>query len=123
MYINLLIRIKNAQSAGKKSLKVPFSRMDENVLKVLKEYKFIRDAEVKGKSYKRVIDIKCDVENPIHGVNFLSKPSLRKYGKYDSFKKVKNNYGILIVSTSKGIMSGSKARRQKIGGQLLFEIW
>jgi len=123
MYIDLLTKIKNAQMAGKKSFKVRFSKMDEGVLEVLKMYSFIKKADVKGKSYKRVIEIECNVAHPIRGIKFLSKPSLRRYAGYDDFKRVKGNYGVLVVSTSKGIMAGVEARKQKIGGQLLFEIW
>jgi len=123
MYIDLLTKIRNAQMAGKKSFKTRFSKMDENVLGVLKAHGFIRNSEVKGKSYKRVIEIDCDVETPIQGVKFLSKPSLRRYDGYKNMKRVKGNYGIVVVSTSKGIMSGFEAKKQKIGGQLLFEIW
>ncbi len=123
MYIDLLVKIKNAQQAGKKSFKTRFSKMDEGVLEVLKNHGFIKKSEIKGKSYKRVIEIDCDVSHPIQGVAFLSKPSLRRYGGYKDLKRVKGNYGILVISTSQGIMSGFEAKKKKLGGQLLFEIW
>ncbi len=123
MYINTVIRIKNAEAAQKTALKIPFSKMDADVLETLKEYGFLKSIEVKGRSYKKVIEIFVNPDRLIQGVKWLSKPSVRRYGTYKDFYRVKNGYGILVVSTPKGVMSGVKARREKVGGQLLFEIW
>ena len=123
MYINLLIRIKNAQAAGKKSMKVPYSKMDYSIAELLAEYRFIKNAEVKGKSYKKVIEIDCGAEHPIRNVDFVSKPSVRRYSGYKDLMSVKSGHGILIVSTPKGIMTSIKAKHEKVGGELLCKIW
>ncbi len=62
-------------------------------------------------------------ERDIRGLKFLSKPSRRLYVGYKEIKKVKSGHGLLVLSTSKGILSGEEAKKMKIGGQLLFEIW
>lgn len=123
MYIDVLIKMKNAEQAGKRSMKVRFSRMDYAVLEELKRYGFVKKAEVKGRPPKKIIEVIFSKERRIQGLKLLSKPSVRRYAGYEDFKKVKGGHGILVVSTSKGIMSGVRARKEKVGGQLLFEIW
>lgn len=123
MYTDLIIKIKNSQAAGKESLKVQYSKMDYAVASVLEAYGFIKKAEVKGKSTKKIIDIYCATEHPIQHVEFLSKPSIRRYAGYRDMKSVKSGHGIRIVSTPKGIMTSGDARREKVGGVLLCEIW
>ncbi len=123
MFIDVLIKMKNAQIAGKRSIKTMHTNMDYAVLEELKRYGFVKRTEIKGRAPKRIIDVVLNKERPINGIKFMSKPSLRKYSKYDSLRSVKGGTGIVVVSTSKGIMSGVRARKEKIGGQLLFEIW
>jgi len=123
MYIDLLTRIKNAQNAGKKSLKVPYTKNDQAVLGILERYGFVKKTEIKGRSVKKIVEVLLNPERPIQGVKFLSRPSLRNYSGYADFKQVKGGRGILIVSTSKGILSGNNAKREKVGGQMLAEIW
>ncbi|MEK7464280.1 MAG: 30S ribosomal protein S8 [Patescibacteria group bacterium] len=123
MYINLLVKIKNAQAADKKSLKSPFTKMDQAVVEVLQKYDFIKKLEVKGRSFKKVMELQLNPERPIQGVKFLSRPSVRRYGGYKDFRRVKGGEGILVVSTPRGVLSGVDARKQKVGGELLFEIW
>ncbi|MDO8557380.1 MAG: 30S ribosomal protein S8 [Candidatus Jorgensenbacteria bacterium] len=123
MFIDLLIKIKNAQAAGKKPLKVRYSKMNLAIAELLCAHGFLKKAEVKGKSFKKIIEVDCDVKSPIRGIKFLSKPSVRRYGGYRAMKPVKHGHGIIILSTPKGIMTGEMARRGKVGGELLCEIW
>ena len=123
MYIDVLIKMKNAEQAGKRSMKVRFSRMDQSVLEELKRYGFVKKMEVKGRPPKKIIEVVFGKDRHIQGLKLLSKPSTRRYAGYEDFKSVKGGHGILVVSTSKGIMSGVRARKEKVGGQLLFEIW
>lgn len=123
MYIDLLIKIKNAQSAGKKSLKTRHTKMDYAVAELLQKFGFLKKIELKGRSFKKVIEIHFNPEKPIQGLKLLSRPSMRKYVGYRDFRKVKGGYGVLVVSTPKGILTGGQARKEKVGGQLLFEIW
>lgn len=125
-YINLLTRIKNAQAVKKERLKVPYTKNDWRIAEILAEHGFIKSAEKKGRLPKRVIDIFLLYENGkgrINGVKFLSKPSRHLYAGYTDLKPVKNGYGLGLISTSRGIMSFEEARKRKLGGELLFEIW
>ncbi len=123
MYINTLIKIKNAGAARKHFLKTRYTKIDQAILELLKKAGFINTVEVKGRSYKKIIDIELNPERPIKGVSLLSTPSRRQYAGYQELRKVKNGYGTLVISTSKGIMNGENARKEKVGGQLLFEVW
>ncbi len=123
MYINLLIKIKNAQEAGKDSLKAPFSKMDLAIAELLLKQGYLKNVEAKGKTSKQVIEINLKEEKAIKGIKLVSRPSRRLYAGYKDIRQVKSGYGMAVVSTSKGIMSGKEARKQKLGGQLLFQIW
>lgn len=123
MYINLLIKIKNAQEAGKNSLKTPFAKMDLAIAELLLKQGYLKGVEAKGKSTKRVIEIDLKDGKAIKGIKFISRPSRRIYSGCKDIRRVKSGYGMGAVSTSKGIMSDKEARKQKLGGQILFEIW
>jgi small subunit ribosomal protein S8 len=126
MYIDILTQIKNAQGANQESIKVPFSNMDLAVLEVLEKNQFVESVSKKGRMPKRIIEVRLKYKNgegAIHGVKFYSKPSRRLYASYQKIKPVRQGVGLVVVSTSKGIMDGREARKQKVGGQLLFEIW
>lgn len=123
MYIDLLIRIKNAQAARRETLKVRYSKMDAAVAEILKARGFLKTVEVKGRAPKKIIEIIPNPERPIQGVKLMSKPSRRLYGGYRELRKVKGGYGLMILSTPKGIMPADAAKKEKVGGQLLFEIW
>ncbi|MBI4991919.1 MAG: 30S ribosomal protein S8 [Candidatus Harrisonbacteria bacterium] len=126
MYCDLLTKIKNAQAVKKESVKSPYSNMDFAIAELLVAHKFLDGAFKKGRMPKRIIDIKLkynDGKGVVQGIRILSKPSRRLYAGYQELKSVRQGYGLLVLSTSKGIMDGKTAKRQKIGGQLLFEIW
>ncbi len=126
MYIDLLIQLKNAQAVKKESIKVPYSKMDEQILGILEKNDYIDNFEKKGRGVKRLIDIKLKYETnreTINGFKLISKPSRRIYIGYREIKPVKGGYGLLIISTPKGVMTAKEAKRAKMGGEALFEIW
>lgn len=126
MYTDIITQVRNAQAVGKEKTKVPFSKMNLAILELLKKQNFISEVEKKGRMPKRLIEISLkykDKEGAIRGVRFISKPSRRLYTGYKKMPSVRQGYGIAVVSTSKGIMSAYQARKEKIGGQVLFEIW
>ncbi len=122
-YIDLLIKIKNAQSAGKPVLKSNATKLDKAVADVLSDRGFIGKVELKGKSYKKYLEIDLEGKRSINGLRFKSKPSLKTYSGYRKLNKVKGGFGTLVLTTPKGIMTDQRAKREKVGGQLLFEIW
>lgn len=126
MYTNLLIQIKNAQAVKKEGIKISYSKLKEKILEVLKDNNYIEDFDKKGRGAKRILDVKLKYEDDqgvIDGIKFLSKPSRRFYIGYKDLRPVKRGYGMAILSTPKGILTGKEARKMKVGGELLFEIW
>ena len=126
MFINFLNKIKNAQSAGKDFLKSAYSNMDMAIAELLVKEGYLEAASKKGRMPKRVIEVKLkykDGKGVIGGMKFISRPSLAVTGGYRDFRLVHQGYGVAVVSTPQGIMTVKDARRAKVGGQILFEIW
>ncbi len=123
MYIDLIIKIKNAQKAGHESLKTRYTKMDKAVAEVLMKRGFIKNVELKGKTYKKYLEIDLKGPRAVSGLKLVSRPSLHRYSGYQEMRKVKGGYGLLVVSTPKGILSGDEAKKQKVGGELLMEVW
>jgi len=124
---DMLTRIRNAILARHDFVLVPASRMKLSIAKILKEEGFISDYEVlKGKP-QRVIKIYlkyAEKKEPVlTGLKRVSKPGLRIYVQRAEIPRVYGGLGIAIVSTSKGVMTGHQAWRQKVGGELLCYIW
>lgn len=126
MYIDLLTKLKNAQKAKKASVKLPYSNMDFAIAEILSARGFVGAVTKKGRMPKRVMEVELKYENgrgALGGVRFLSVPSRRLYAGYKELRPVKQGYGIAILSTPNGILTNAEARKKKVGGQLLFEIW
>ncbi|MBU6141647.1 30S ribosomal protein S8 [Patescibacteria group bacterium] len=127
MYLDLLTKIKNGQVVKKESVKMPYSEMDFAVAELLAKFKFVDAAFKKGRAPKRVLDVKLrydkEGKGAIQGVLVLSRPSRRVYAGYKDIHPVRQGYGMLVLSTPKGVMDGKSAKQQKLGGQLLFQIW
>ena len=114
---NFIIKLKNASNASHEEVSVPYSNLKLSIAEVLKKEGFIRGVEKKS---DRVIIM----EKPkVKGVNRISKPSKRVYQKAGEIRGVKSGYGALIISTSKGVMTGREAKKMKLGGEPLFSIW
>lgn len=124
---NLIIVLKNAQERGLDTTRAPFSKLNSAILEVLKREGFISDFENKGKEVKKHIDIKLKYNDAgvpaITDVKRISRQSKRVYKAVDEIRSVKNGYGCLVLTTPAGILTGSQARKQKVGGEALFEIW
>jgi len=125
-YTDLLTRLKNAQGARKESVKLPFSALNFSIAGILEKHGYVAEVAKKGRMPKRVIEIKLkyeDGQGVISGVRFISKPARHLYTGYRDLKPVKQNYGLGVISTPKGVMTTGEAKKQKLGGELLFEIW
>lgn len=126
MYTDFLIKLKNAQAVKKENVKLSYSKMDERILGILAKNGYVDGFEKKGRGPKKVLSVKLKYENGegvINGIKFISKPSRRLYGGYKEMKPVKRGYGLLVVSTPEGIMTGAEAKKTRVGGEFLFEIW
>lgn len=123
---DLLIRIMNAQKVGHQIVKIPYSRMKFDLAKILEQEKFIEDVRKDGKEPKQYILINLKYEEGlpvIRSMKRISKPGQRIYIKKNEFKPVKKGYGIIIISTSSGLMTDKEAKKRKIGGEILCEVW
>ncbi len=123
---NMIVSIKNAGDAGRDSLTVTYSKVKENILNVLKAEGFVKSVEKRTKGVKSELRVELFVENrlpKVKGVKRLSKTSKRIYKKAGELRSVKSGYGALVISTSKGVMSGKEAKKAGLGGEVLFSIW
>jgi small subunit ribosomal protein S8 len=124
---DMLTRIRNAVMARHDFVLVPSSRMKMAIAKILKEEGFITDYEVlKGKPHRTIkLHLKYDEHSQpfISGLERISKPGLRVYVGQKEIPRVYGGLGVAIVSTAKGVMTGQKAWRQGVGGELLCYVW
>jgi len=124
---DMLTRIRNGVIARHDVVLVPSSRMKLAITKILKEEGFITDYEVlKGKPHRVIkLHLKYDDKNQptISGLERVSKPGLRVYVGRKEIPRVHGGLGVAILSTAKGIMTGQKAWRHGIGGELLCYVW
>ncbi len=124
---DLLNRLRNGMRAGHERVDVPASRLKEDVLKVLADEGYIasyRRVEEKGRPVLRV-GLKYDGEGEpiVNGLERISKPGRRVYAAATEMPEVLGGLGVAIVSTSKGIVTGQKARASRIGGEILAHVW
>jgi len=124
---NLLSRLRNAQMARTDQLEVPAAGVLQNIVQILKEEGFIKGYRVVSEqNINRLrIALKSTPETgyAIKGMRRMSRPGRRIYVGKDEIPTVKNGFGVAIVSTSKGVMTGEKAKKLSIGGELLCEVW
>ena len=120
---DLLTRIRNAVSAQHEKTVVPYSKLKASVLEVLKANKFIADFKVVKNGNISDIEIQLNTELKKVNLKRISKPGQRIYFKKDQIKPVLRGYGISIISTPKGVMTGDEARKSGIGGELICEAW
>jgi small subunit ribosomal protein S8 len=124
---DMLTRIRNAVMARHDFVLVPSSRTKLAITKILKEEGFVSDYEVlRGKPHRTIkLHLKYDEQNQpiISGLERVSKPGLRVYVEKKEIPRVYGGLGIAIISTAKGVMTGQRAWRRGIGGELLCYIW
>lgn len=124
---NMLAQLSNANHKFKETVDVPASKVKAEIARVLKEEGYIgnfRVAQDKRVSTIRVtMKYSAQKERVIQGVKRISKPGLRVYRKWDEIPSVQNGLGTAIISTSKGVLSGQKAKEKKLGGEVLCYIW
>ena len=120
---DMLTRIRNAQSAEHKTVAVPLSKIKLEIAKILKQEKYIGDYKKSGKGNKKILEITLEYPAAIREIKRISKQGQRIYSKASELKQIKNGYGISVVSTPKGLMTNKEARKVRLGGEILFEVW
>ncbi len=125
---DMISSINNAQAVGKKQVAFyPYSNFKYSILELLKREGFIENIEKKGRLSKRkiVVDLKYDEEgtSKITKIKKVSKQGQRIYSTYKEMRPVKSGHGFSVVTTSKGLMTNKEARKEKIGGEIICDIW
>lgn len=119
---DLLSRIKNGYMANKKDVTCYLSKKKLSVAKILEKEGFVEKVEIDNSILK--ITLKYPNKKPgMVSFNMISKPGLRVYIKNDKIKKPFGGIGISVISTPKGVMTGTEAKKQKLGGELLCQVW
>ena len=124
---DMLTRIRNASNAKHETVDIPASNMKKAIADILLEEGYIKAVSVIEDGKQGVIRITLKYEQgkvrAIRGIKRVSKPGLRIYSNCEDMPRVMNGLGIAIVSTSKGIMTDKKARRENVGGEVLAFVW
>src|SRR5579862_546612 len=122
---DMITRIRNAQMMGIRVVSSPYSRLKNEILKVLKEEGFIENYELVETDNKKdtQITLKYYQDKPvIEKIKRISKPALRVYKGYDQLPLVRGGLGIAIVSTPQGVMTDKNARTKQVGGEVLCTV-
>ena len=123
---DMLTRIRNASLARLDRTEMPLSKLKKSVAELLKQEGYVTDVTTSAEGHGKltvVLKYGRDRESAIMGLRRTSRPGRRVYLGHDDIPKVHNGLGIAILSTSRGVMTDKEARRQKIGGELLCEVW
>lgn len=124
---NMIIMIKNASARNHESIVVPFSNIKFSIAKVLEKNGYVGTVEKKMKKGFPVLNINLaygeNTEPKVNGVERVSKSSCRVYVGAKDIRPVKNGRGMMLMTTPKGILTGTEARKELVGGEVLFKIW
>ena len=125
---DMLARIKNAYTTIMDTVVIPFSKFKADIANILDEEGYIRSHEVrKDEGIQGAIKVHLKYNKngncAISGLKRISKPGLRVYAEKDKIPKVMGGLGVVIISTSKGVVTGSKAKESGIGGEVICSVW
>lgn len=124
---DFLVRLKNAGAVKKANVSIPYSAFKLALAEKLKDAGYVAAIEKKGKKVRKTLDVTLKYNDAgscaIRGARRISKPGRRMYRSVHEITPVRYGHGSLILSTPKGIKTDKEARKEKIGGEALFEIW
>ncbi|MCX6757836.1 MAG: 30S ribosomal protein S8 [Candidatus Nomurabacteria bacterium] len=123
---NMIIMMKNASLANRPTITLPYSKMKDAIAACLKKEGYISSFSKKTKKGFPVLEVELmyiDEAPRIKDVERVSKQSRRVYVGVNDIKPVKNGFGLLVLSTPKGIIGGKEAKKEMVGGEALFKIW
>lgn len=123
---DMLTRIRNATVANKASLVLPYSKFKDNLAQLLVKEGFIKSSmEVPGKLKNLQIDLKYTAvgDSVITGIKRVSKPGQRIYLPVEKLPRTNSGFGITVVSTPKGLLTDKQARKQRVGGEVVCQVW
>lgn len=116
---DFITRIRNASLAGRETVNVRFSKTVQRMAELLKHANYL--LKVEKNASELILTLNSDL--PLVNIKVVSKPGLRRYRKSNQIPYPKSQIGLIIVSTPKGVMSGRQATKQKVGGEILCEVW
>jgi len=123
---DMLNQIKNAQAVGKTEILIPLSKIKNEIASILSKEGFVGEVKKAAKDKIKGLKIALKYENEVPamaGFKRVSKPGQRIYEGFAELRKVRGGYGMSIVSTSKGLMTNNEARKQKLGGEVICQVW
>jgi small subunit ribosomal protein S8 len=124
---DMLTRIRNANTALKPTVDVPLSTLKEEVAKILVSEGYVAGYEVVGEGVHRDLRLELrygsDRSRVIKGLRRISRPGLRVYSGASDLPRVQGGLGVSIVSTSQGLLADREARRRRLGGEIMCEVW
>ncbi len=123
---DMLSQIKNAMMARHKSVSVPYSKFKEAIAQALKNEGYLQSVDTQGEVPKQKLSLALTYQSGVPlltDIKRKSKPGLRVYVGASAIPKVLGGMGVSIVSTPEGIMSGAQARKRRLGGELICEVW
>jgi small subunit ribosomal protein S8 len=124
---DFLVRLKNAGAVKKATVSIPYSAFKLAIAEKLRDAGYVAGIEKKGKKVRKTLDVVLKYNESgvplIRGARRISKPGRRMYRSVNEITRVRYGHGSLILSTPKGIKTDKEARKEKIGGEALFEIW
>lgn len=125
---DMLARIKNAYTTNMDTVVIPFSKFKADIANILDEEGYIRSHEIrKDEGIQGVIKVHLKYNKngncAISGLKRISKPGLRVYAEKDKIPEVIGGLGVVMISTSKGVLTGSKAKKSGMGGEVICSVW
>lgn len=121
---DLLTRIRNAGTARRSLVVMPYSKMKQQVAEILKENGFVEDVKVSANGNFKSLEISLSSDpEAITSLQRVSKPGRRVYTSSSNIPLVLGGRGLVIVSTSSGVMTGRDARKKGLGGELICRVW
>ncbi|MBX4190981.1 30S ribosomal protein S8 [Candidatus Saccharibacteria bacterium] len=123
---DMLSRVRNAVAVNKNEVSMPHSKLKETVAKILADNGFLSGVEINELNSRKMLVIKINSEDEsakITSISRLSRPGRRMYVKSTAIPTVRRGRGLVVISTSKGIMTGKQAVNQKLGGELICEVY
>ncbi len=124
---DMLTRIRNANDAKHETVDIPASNLKKSIAEILLAEGYIKNFQIVEDGKQGIIRVTLKYaagkQKVIHGLKRVSKPGLRIYSNCEDMPKVMNGLGIAIVSTSKGVMTDKKARKENVGGEILAFVW
>ena len=123
---DLITRIRNAIAVGKNEIRVPSSKLKKAVAEELVRERYLDKVEIEASTPRDILHVvinSADENARINEISKVSKPGRRVYAKADEIPTVKSGRGMVVVSTSKGLMSGREAKKQRLGGEVLVKVW